>query len=104
WLLYSSMIPLRIPNPVRWAWYYARGSVLFQNQDIGSKAKNRFQQDVHRHGTMKRPFSTHSSTPCLLERRMSGDPHTGHTCLDSRFTLSYRRCKLSLLEIAILTL
>ncbi|MCI0563035.1 MAG: hypothetical protein MN733_31545 [Nitrososphaera sp.] len=48
-------------------------------QDIESKAKNRFQQDVHRHGTIKKPFSIHSRIPCLLERRTSVDPHAEHT-------------------------
>jgi hypothetical protein len=40
---------------------------------------NRFEQDAHRHGTMKRRFRNHSKTPCLLARRTKEDPHWGHT-------------------------
>src|SRR5262249_361115 len=41
--------------------------------------KNRSSQDMHRHGTMKKRFSIHSNTPCLLERRISEHPHFKHT-------------------------
>src|SRR5215475_7774963 len=34
---------------------------------------------MHRHGTMKKRLSTHSNGPCLLERRMSEDPHFKQT-------------------------
>ena len=41
--------------------------------------KNRSSQDMHRHGTMKKRFSIHSNTPCLLERRISEHPHFKQT-------------------------
>jgi len=63
---------------------------------------NRFEQDAHRHGTMKRRFRNHSRTPCLLARRTKEDPHPGQTKRDitaSPFLLScpptFRRCILA---------
>ena len=40
--------------------------------------KNRFLQRRHRHGTIPAPFRIHSSTPCLLDRRISVEPQSEH--------------------------
>ena len=41
--------------------------------------KNRSWQRMHRHGTMRKRLSIHSDIPCLLERRMSREPHLRQT-------------------------
>src|SRR5262249_27353545 len=51
--------------------------------------KKRCLQRMHRHGTTRTCFKTHSVKPCLLERRMSVEPQTAH-----RKRLSSRACSL----------
>src|SRR5262249_55732814 len=41
--------------------------------------KNRLWQRTHRQGAMKKRFSIHSNSPCLLERRISEHPHFTQT-------------------------
>jgi len=56
--------------------------------------KNRWWQNMHRQGRMKKRLSIHSNTPCLLERRMSEDPHFKQTRSLSFMVASIRTCFL----------
>src|SRR5262245_14973646 len=49
---------------------------------------------MHRHGTTRTCFKSHSARPCLLERRMSVEPQTAHRKRLSSRAFSLRRGSL----------
>jgi hypothetical protein len=46
---------------------------------FNGNGKNRAWQLTYRHGTMKKRLSIHSNARCLLDRRISVEPHFKHT-------------------------